>query len=65
VAFSCEHGNELMRFIRDRKVRDWPSDCQLLRKDPAPWSRLDRTPRFSLGVMKGRWKLDSTGNKEI
>jgi hypothetical protein len=35
---SCEHGNELLGFIKGGKFLDYMSDYQLLKKDSAPCS---------------------------
>jgi hypothetical protein len=35
---SCEHGNELSDSIKGRELLDQLSDCQLLKKDSAPWN---------------------------
>jgi hypothetical protein len=38
VAGSSEHGNELLGSIKGGEFLDQLSDCQLLKKDSAPWS---------------------------
>jgi hypothetical protein len=38
VADSCEHGNKTSDLIKDGEFLDYLSDCQILRKDCAPWS---------------------------
>jgi hypothetical protein len=36
VVGSCEHGNEPSDSIKGREFLDYLSDCQFLKKDPAP-----------------------------
>jgi hypothetical protein len=38
TAASCERGNEHSDYIRGGEFLDQLSDCQLLKKDSAPWS---------------------------
>jgi hypothetical protein len=38
VAGSCEHGNEPSGSIKGGEFLDQLSDCQLLKKDSAPWN---------------------------
>jgi hypothetical protein len=38
VAGCCEHGNEPSGCLKGGELLDWLSDCQLLKKDSAPWS---------------------------
>jgi hypothetical protein len=35
---SCAHDNEPSSFIKAEEFLDYLSDCQLLKKDSAPWS---------------------------
>jgi hypothetical protein len=38
VAGSCEHGNESSGSTEGGESDDWLSNCQLLKKDSAPWT---------------------------
>jgi hypothetical protein len=38
VAGPCEHSNEPSGSINGGEFLEWLSDCQLLKKDSAPWS---------------------------
>jgi hypothetical protein len=38
VAGSCEHSNKHSGSIKGAKFLDLLSDCQLLKRDSAPWS---------------------------
>jgi hypothetical protein len=38
VADCCEHGNEPSRSIKGGEFLDLLSDCQLFKKDSAPWN---------------------------
>jgi hypothetical protein len=40
MAGFCENGNEPSGSIKGREFLDYLSDCQLLKKDSAPWCYL-------------------------
>jgi hypothetical protein len=45
---TSEHGNEPSRSIKGGEFLDYLSDCQLLKKDSAPWSQLVNMHRLTL-----------------
>jgi hypothetical protein len=62
VAGSCEH-NEASSCIKGREFLDWLSDCQLLKKDSAPWSWIFKTaflPYVTSVCMTSVFKFDLT-----